>query len=410
MPRFRYRGRDKTGKIVEGMIDAANETAVALQLIQSGTNPITISQYVEAESAMQAIHKILNLDKPNLEDLGYLSRQMYSLTRAGIPLVRSVKVVLDSSNNPQLKLALMDVIASIEGGQSLANAMRTHPLVFPTLMISLVSVGENTGSLDKVFKQLSDYFEREIETKRRISMAMRYPLTVLCVIAIAIVILNIFVIPAFAQFFGQFHAQLPLPTRIIIGFSNFMVNDWPYLLIGLVVLFFSMRSYFRTAQGHLWWDKWKLTIPFIGSILSRSMLGRFARTFALCLRTGVPLLDSIGLIAKSTDNVYIGDKIMGMTTSIEHGESLTHAAIASGLFTPLVIQMLSVGEETGDIDRLLDEVANAYEEEVDYDIKRLGDAIEPILIFIIAGMVLVLALGIFLPLWDLWRVVLGTPS
>jgi MSHA biogenesis protein MshG len=407
MPRFDYHGRDGAGKEVRGIIDGVNESSVALELIRAGTTPISIAPYVEKQKAMGKLLALLKLEYPTLQDLIFLSRQLHSLTKAGVPIVRSVHVVLDSAKNYRLRLALADVLANLEGGQSLSSSMRHHPLIFPNLMTALVNVGENTGSLDEVFGQISMHFQRESATKKQISNATRYPITVLVIVSIAVAVINLFVIPAFARFFEQFKTTLPLPTRMLMATSYFFVNYWYVLIAALIGLGVVLNLYIKTRIRHRMWDRTKLRIPLIGDILKRAMLSRFARSFALSVRTGVPLLDAIGMIAKSTDNVYMADQILTMRRFIERGESLTVSATKCGMFTPLVLQMLSIGEETGEIDKLLDEVADYYEQEVDYDVKRLGDAIEPILILFIAGLVLILALGVFLPMWDIWKVALG---
>lgn len=407
MPRFQYQGRNKAGKQLVGIVDGINESAVAIELIREGTTPISIEPYVVKEPAFEKLILFLNLDAPSVQDLSFLTRQMHSLVKAGVPIVRAVHVVQESCKNYKLKVALSDVIATLESGQSLGSALRKHPLIFPTLMTALVNVGENTGSLEEVFKQLSVHFERDIRTRNQVKAALRYPIIVVIVISLAIVVINILVIPAFAKFFTQFHSTLPLPTRILISISNFFVHYWGLMLAALVGIIFGINAYVRTTKGRRQWDILKLKIPLIGDILQRAMLARFARSFALSMRTGVPLLESIGMIARSTDNVYVSEQILTMRTTIEHGESLAISASKSEMFTPLVLQMLGIGEETGEIDKLLDEVADYYEQEVDYDVKKLGDAIEPILIIIIGGMVLLLALGIFLPMWDIWKVALG---
>jgi MSHA biogenesis protein MshG len=406
MARFEYKARNKSGIEVQGLVDGVSEAVVATELLRSGIIPITISPYVEKQTALSKLKLILRLDMPSTEDLTFLSRQMHSLIKAGVPLVKAVNVVLDGSKNPQLRSALADILTALGSGQALASAMRRHPLIFPTLMTALVNVGENTGSLDQIFSQVAVHLEREMSTRKQIAMAIRYPITVLIVIAIAITVINILVIPAFSQFFTQFRVALPLPTRILIAVSNFFVHDWYILVAGIIGTIAGLITYVRAPMGRMAWDKWKLSIPLIGDILNRALLGRFARNFALSVRTGVPLLEAITMIAKTTDNTYVSEQILTMRTSITHGESLTIAATRCGMFTSLVLQMLSIGEETGEMDKLLDEVADYYEKEVDYNVKRLGDAIEPILIIGIAGIVLLLALGIFLPMWDLWKVTL----
>lgn len=407
MPRFQYVGRNKAGKEMAGIVEGVNESTVAIELIRAGTTPISIEPYVVKESTFSNLALFLNLDAPSTQDLSFLTRQMHSLVKAGVPIVRAVRIVQESCKNLKLKVALADIIATLESGQSLGSGLRKYPHIFPTLMTALVNVGENTGSLEDVFKQLSVHFERDIRTRNQIKAAIRYPIIVVSVVSIAVVIINIFVIPAFAKFFGQFHAALPLPTQIIIGVSNFFVNYWGYMLLILLGTIFGIHAYIRTTKGQRQWDIFKLKIPLVGEILKRAMLARFARSFALSMRTGVPLLESIAMIAHSTDNVYVSQQIMTMRTYIEHGESLVVAGSKSEMFTPLILQMLGIGEETGEIDRLLDEVADYYEQEVDYDVKKLGDAIEPILIILIGGMVLVLALGVFLPMWDIWKVAAG---
>ena len=407
MPRYEYKARDKSGSEVRGVIDGASESIVAAELLRSGVTPTSIAEHVEKQPALAKFKTMLRLEMPSTEDLTFLSRQMHSLIRAGVPIVKAVHVVLDSSKNFQLRAALADVLVSLESGQALAPAMRHHPLVFPTLMTALINVGENTGSLDTVFNQISVHLEREVATRKQISTAVRYPITVLIVISIAITVINVLVVPAFARFFTQFKAELPLPTRILIATSNFFVNYWYVLIAAVVGTIVGLIAYIRTPAGRRMWDKWKLTIPMIGDILKRALLGRFARSFALSVRTGVPLLEAISMIAKTTDNFYVSEQIMTMRSYIERGESLTIAATKCGMFTQLVLQMLSIGEETGEVDKLLDEVADYYEKEVDYDVKRLGDSIEPILIMVIAGIVLLLALGVFLPMWDIWKVALG---
>ncbi|MDB6096903.1 MAG: biosis protein MshG, partial [Francisellaceae bacterium] len=236
------------------------------------------------------------------------------------------------------------------------------------------------------------------------------PMTVLIVIVIAVIIINIVVIPAFASFFKQFGATLPLPTRILMATSNFMLHYWFILLAIVIASISSWIMYLNTSEGRFFWDKWKLKLPIVGSIFFRSLLARFSRSFALSIQTGVPLMESIGLIAKATDNSYVSEKIINMRQNIERGESLTQAAVNSKMFNPLVLQMLTIGEETGEIDRLLDDVAKFYEDEVDYEVKRIGAAIEPILISVIAILVLILALGVFLPMWDISKAAMSKPG
>jgi len=279
-----------------------------------------------------------------------------------------------------------------------------HPKIFNNMFVSLVSVGENSGRLDLVFKQLSDYMERDHETIKSIKTALRYPAFVLIAITIAIAIINIKVIPAFAGMFSKFGAQLPLPTRILIGISDFFVNYWLYLLVAIVAATAWIYHYVNTPEGSRVWGRKKLGLIVVGDIIERASLARYARSFGLMLNAGLPLSNALELSARAVDNPYLGDKIRGIRTGVERGEGLFQTHLVSGMFTPLVLQMISVGEESGQVDALLAEVATFYEGEVEYDVKRLSDRIEPIMIVIMAAFVTILALGIFLPMWDMYNI------
>jgi len=292
----------------------------------------------------------------------------------------------------------------LEAGTELSTAMRAHPKIFTNLFVSLVGVGENSGRLDLVFKQLSEYMERDLATMKSIKTALRYPSFVLIAITIAIAIINIKVIPAFAGMFEKFGAQLPLPTRILIGISDFFVNYWLYLFAAIVAGVAWVHHYVNTPEGSRVWGRKKLRLIVVGDIIERASLARYARSFGLMLNAGLPLSNALELSARAVDNPYLGDKIRGIRTGVERGEGLFQTHLVSGMFTPLVLQMISVGEESGQVDALLAEVAAFYESEVDYDVKQLSDRIEPIMIVIMAGFVTVLALGIFLPMWDMYSI------
>lgn len=262
-------------------------------------------------------------------------------------------------------------------------------------------MGENTGQLDTAFMQIKIYLEAECQTHRRIKAALRYPSMVVIAIILAIGIINVVVIPSFRNFFASFGAKLPLPTQILISCSDLIVNHG-WLLISLaMIISVSAFVFLHYPNGKWWWSYFKLKIPFIGDILKRAIYARFCRAFAMSVKANVPLLQAFKIVSKVVDNPYLAGKILLMRQSVERGETLFVAAKNTDMFSPLVLQMLMVGEETGEIENVLMEVADYYEQDVDYDLKRLNDAIEPLLIIIIAAMVLVLALGVFLPMWDI---------
>ncbi|WP_375751519.1 type II secretion system F family protein [Vibrio sp. HN007] len=407
MANFKYQGRSPDGSKAAGVVDAASEELAAESLINKGIIPTSIVPISDSESSFGFdLARYLTPSIP-LEALVIFCRQMYSLTKAGVPLLRAIKGLTLNSTNKQLKQALEEVGAELTNGRSLSASMKLHSKVFSPLFVSMINVGENTGRLDEVLLQLSQYYEQEVETRKRIKTAMRYPTFVVTFVVGAMFVLNIMVIPQFATMFGRFGVDLPLPTRILISTSEFFVAYWPWMIIAIIGSFIGFKVWVSGIAGREQWDKFRLKMPIVGDIVNRAQLGRFSRTFALMLRSGVPLNQSIALSAESMGNKYLELRLLEMKNAIEAGGSVSATAINAGIFTPLVIQMIAVGEETGRIDELLMEVADFYEREVDYDLKTLTARIEPILLVIVAGMVLVLALGIFLPMWGMLDVIKG---
>ena len=384
MAAYSYIGRDAKGSQIKGKLEAKSSAAAAEQLSRQQIIPISIEESKDggkqASLGQIDINELLGFDLVSLDDLIIFCRQMYALMRSGVPILRAINGMADSTTSEKLKAALITVSDQLEGGYTLSTAMNQHPKIFPPLFISLVHVGENTGKLDDAFAKLASYFDREQETRKRIKTALRYPSFVLIAIVIAMVILNIFVVPTFANMFTKLGADLPVATKILIASSDFFLNYWPHLLIGCVFAFFAIRHYVKTDKGRYWWDKRKVHLPIVGSIIERSILSRFSHSFAIVLRAGVPMTSGLNLVSDAVDNSYMKEKILTMRKSIESGESLLRSAVSSNLFTSLVLQMVAVGEETGRVDELLEEVGEYYEREVDYELGNLTAKIEPIMI------------------------------
>lgn len=400
MPHFSYKGRSIRGALVQGDLEAATMDAVATQLFNTGVTPIDITEK-EGSDKNDSVLSRFGAKRPKLDDIILFTRQMYTMMKSGVPITRAMNGIISSTRNIYLIDALKESLSYLESGRDLASSLARHPDIFPTLFISMVRVGEETGRMDEGFMRITQYLELEKETRQRIKAAIRYPIFVIAAIGIAAGVINIFVIPTFAKLFESANVPLPWQTQALIMTSDFFVAWWPLILGGIIGSIFAFRAYVSTENGRYWWDKNKLKIPIIGGILHRATLGRFARSFALAMISGVPLIQALTVVSRSVDNEYIGEHILNMRNGIEKGESLTRTATITNQFTPLVLQMLSVGEETGEVDNLLAEVADFYEREVDYDIKNLSANIEPILIIAIGIMVLILALGVFLPMWEL---------
>lgn len=411
MASFSYSARDSSGSLVQGNIDAASQGAAAQALLSKNLIPVKIaaakkavakaSKSKETSKKKSGLKIDLFVPKVSLADLVIFSRQMNSLMKAGIPILRAVKGLAETSNSVKMAAALEDVADQLERGRNLSSALHNHPEIFDQLFVSIVHVGENTGQLDMAFLQLAEYQEREQETRKQIKSATRYPLFVLIAIVSALVIMNIFVIPTFKGMFDKLGADLPPMTLFLLAMSDFFITKWELMIGAVIGGVYALKRYMKTKAGRTRWDRFKLRMPAVGDILERSLLARFCRSFSMMLKAGVPLTHALNLTADAVDNAYVSERIVGMRQNIERGESLARVAGTSGLFTPLVMQMINVGEETGRVDELLEEVAEYYEREVDYDLKTLTAKIEPILISIVSAMVLVLALGIFTPMWDM---------
>lgn len=405
MAQFQYRGRTGRGELVTGELEAETADAVAVQLFNMGVTPIDIVPAPEKTSALDELKRRMGGGKPTLDDLILFSRQMYALTKSGVPLIRGLTALAESTRNVVLRETIHDVVTTLESGRDLASSLARHPQVFSPLYVNIVRVGENAGNLEEAFLRLYDYLQLEKDTRNRIKQAFRYPTFVIVAISVAIAIVTVFVIPKFKTLFDRFDTELPLATRIILGVSDFAVAYWPVILLALIGAVVAFRLYVHTEDGRYRWDRYKLHMPIIGDIILRSTLARYARAFSMTIRSGVPLIQALTLVARAVDNEFLGDRILAMRNGVERGESLYRTSRAAGLFTPLVLQMVAIGEETGRLDDMLDEVGDFYEREVDYDIKTITARIEPILITALAVLVLILALGVFLPIWDLYKII-----
>ncbi len=390
-----------SGQVVNSDIEADSREQAASKLLSNGITPITIDPVATSQDPLDSLTKQLLKKRATLDDLILFCRQANALTRSGVPIIRAFTGLIEGTPNEELSNAIRDMITSLQSGRTLAAAMNDHPDVFPPIFVNMVQVGEQTGNLDASFAQLAFYLDLEKETRNRVKSALRYPSFVIIAIIVAMGIMNVFVIPAFSKVFAGFGAELPLPTQILLATSEFSVNYWPHICVAMFGAFMGARYYLKTPVGALWWDEKKMSLPIVGSILLRATLARFARAFAMASRSGIPILQAMNSVSQAVDNLYVAEKIDSMRLGIEKGDTLTRTAAATHLFTPLVLQMMAVGEETGAMDTLMQEVAEFYEREVDYELKSLSSAIEPILLTVVGIMVLVLALGIFLPMWDL---------
>ncbi len=402
MPFFAYKARNARGELVQGVLEGADNNAVADQLFNNGINPIEITVTSgPGDDGADGWMAHLFGDKVQPMDVQLFSRQMYTLMKAGVPILRGLAGLQESSTNKAFTRVLQDVRESLDSGRELSAALRRQSQVFSPFYISMVRVGEMTGQMEEVFLRLFDFLEFEREMRERVRTALRYPSFVIMAMVAAMAVINLFVIPAFAKVFAGFHTELPLMTRILLGTSNFTVQYWPLFLVMIAAAVTGFRLYVGTVDGKYKWDKLKLRLPVAGPIILKGTLARFARSLALASKSGVPIVQGLSVVAQVVDNAYIAGRVEQMRDGVERGESILRTAATAGVFTPVVLQMIAVGEETGELDNLMQEIAEMYEREVEYEVRNLSSQIEPILIVGLGVLVLILALGVFLPMWDL---------
>lgn len=398
MPIFNYIGRDASGKQVQGTLNAQTREGVAQKLMESQVIPIKIT----LDSGRRFSW---NIDifpvKLKIEEMVAFCRQMAIMMRVGISIVDSLAHIGQTSSSPVFKKILPQMAEAISSGSTLTDALKKHPRYFNQVFVNVIAASESSGRLEQGFNQLSSYMQLADKTTKRIKSATRYPMIVLSTAVIAVVVVNFFVIPTFSDMFSKLGEDLPLPTQIMMATSSFMKTHWLLILLCIVLLLVGFKLFKKTPKGALLWSRIVLRLPVAGKIIRNALLGRFARMFAMIIETGIPLIKGIDLVAQTIGNEHMTTKVYQMKEGIEHGEGLTQVASKAKIFPPMIIQMLNIGEETGAMDTLLSEVAQYYEGEVEYDLNRLGDLIEPILLLMMGSIVLMLALGVFLPMWGM---------
>lgn len=399
MANYNYVARNSSGESFDGTLAASTAAEVAAELFKQGLVPIAIE--LVKEKSVSIFKKELFPKKIKTEELIYFCRQLYVLIKAGVPIISAMQRIDSAVQSAELKKVLRSISNDLSAGSSLSEAFAKYPKIFSTIFVSMVRTGEAGGKLEESFDQISKYIGLEEKTQKRVSATLRYPITVLCVLLVGFLIVNFFVIPSFAKMYAQMHQELPQLTLILIATSNFLTQHYVAIFLAVIFIVFLFKHYIHTKSGAMRWGRIKLRIFIFGPIVHKVLLGRFAKIFAMTLHAGVPITQALVLVANTMGYPHIIESLHKMSQGIEEGRTLTEMAIRSQLFSPLVIQMLNIGEESGAIDTLLEEVAEYYEREVDYDLDRLGDLMEPAILSILAVFLLIFAGGTFLPMWNM---------
>lgn len=401
MSNFRYRGRSGRGDLVTGKLDAASVDVVAARLLNLGITPLQIEPDSAMDTSIHDFMRRIGAGRPRSADLVLFSRQMYAITKSGLPLLRGLRGLAQATHNAILRDALLDVLQSLESGRDFASSLSRYPEIFSPLFLSMVRVGESTGTLDNAFLRLCEYLDQDQDVQDRVKSALRYPLIVVIMIGLAVGVITVFVIPNFAPLFKILGNDIPWPTRAIMGTSDLVIKHGVALVASAVLAIAGIRRYIKTEAGRYRWDGYKLKIPVLGELLRQSILSRVTRSLAVSLDAGLPMIQALTLLSRSAGNEFLAERLLRLRDAVERGDSLSRAATASGVFPSLVLQMMLVGEETGELTRLLQEIAGFYQREVDYRLKNLTAMLEPLLLIVVGGLVLILALGVFLPMWNM---------
>ncbi len=400
MPTFKYRARDRLGKAIEGKVESPTLQLAGDQIHRLGYLPISVEE-VGTSSAFNLLDRFDRLKRVRLEDLVVFSQQLSTVYKAGLPLLTSLSNLKDQAENKKLQNVLDQVCEDVGNGNPLFSSMSKHPDVFSSVYVNMIRAGETSGRLGETLDRFVTLANRELQTRQRLKEATRYPKIVIFSVIIAFAVLIAFVIPRFASTFAQFNMPLPLPTRIMIAINHLFQTYWYLVLGALLGVSFSVRHYLKTEKGKYLWDKLKTRIPVLGPLFLKIGLSRFTNTFGMLNRSGIPILQALEITSTTVDNILLSQSIEKVRQKVSQGSTLTEALKESGRFTPLVIQMISVGESSGTLDEMLARVTDYYDVEVENAMKKLPTYIEPALTLFLGGVVLLLALAVFLPWWNM---------
>ncbi len=400
MPHFQFRAINDNGQYIEDVIEASSTASVAEKLDSWGYVPLKIKETKEGSSRLFG-----SKEKVKVDDVVLFTRQLHTLLKAGVPLLASLEALMDQGTNVTFRDIVQDIYLTIEGGNSFSEALSKHPAVFPKLYVSSIKAGELSGQLDDVLGRMAEVLEHEKNTRDKLKSAMRYPIIVVIALVIAFVVLIVLVVPRFAAMFTQLGAQLPLPTRMLIATSKFLQHDLHFISLGLFLFYYGFKRYIKTSKGRLWWDTQILKLPIFGDLLMKNALSRFSKMFETLNRSGLPILQTLDIVAETVGNEKIGEEVRKISEGVQRGEGIARPMKRSKIFPTLVVRMVAIGEQSGSMEEMLSTISNHYDLEVDYAIKNMTSMIEPMLTVVLGAFILFLALSIFLPMWNVMSLI-----
>jgi type IV pilus assembly protein PilC len=392
---YTYRARDGRGNLLTGTLVADSRDLVRTRLREMGHTPISVE--VQRSGLKMEIHLS---NRVKLKDLAVFSRQFATMINSGLPILKALSILENQTESGPLVKAVADVRLEVERGNSLSGALSKHPKVFNNLYVAMVRSGEAGGVLEQVLERLAMNLEREVSLRHKIKSAMTYPVVVLGFVLLIMMAMLLFIVPQFKNIYASLHGTLPFPTRILLAVSNILKKDFLWVIVASVAFVIGWRRYLKTKGGREFWDKLKLKVPVFGSLMQKTALARFSRVLSVLNKSGVPILQSLDVVAETVNNTLMAKAIADVQEAVKGGESLARPLARHPVFPPMVVQMLAVGEETGALDTMLEKVAAFYDDEVGAAVDSLTSMIEPIMIFFVGGAVGLSVIALYLPMFN----------
>ena len=402
MPIFEYAGIDSKGKRSAGSVDAENERAARAKLRRMGVFPTSIGAEGSGGAKKAGLSMSVDvgkfLQRVKIQEVAVMTRQLSTLVGANIPLVDALAALVDQIENPKLRSIMAGVREKVIEGSKLSDALRGHPKIFGDLYVNMINAGENSGALEVVLARLADFTEGQSKLRSKVIGAMIYP-AIMSIVGVALMIMLLtFVVPKVTKIFVDMKATLPLPTRMLMAASNAVTDYWYVVILVIAALVYGVRRYLKTPAGRAWWDRKSLNLPLFGKLNRMVIVSRFTRTLATLLSSGVPLLNAMDIVRAIITNTRLRDVIEQTRDSVREGQSVAEPLKRSGEFPPIVTHMIAIGEKTGELERMLERIADTYDAEVDNTVSTLTTLLEPIMILVMAGIVSFIVMSILLPI------------
>ncbi len=394
MATYNFRAINHAGQVVVDAIEAPNVGFVTEHLDRLNYLPLQIT---EKRSAPITSKK----KKIDPKEVIVFTKQFATLFKAGVPLVGCLQALEEQASSDSMREVIKKVTSEIQSGKTLHESLRGHPQAFSQLYVDMIRVGEIGGVLDEVLTRLVGFLSHDLEIRTNIKKATRYPIIVMCGIIVACVILIMLVVPRFVEIFKKMKVDLPVPTKILIAINTGLTDYWMIVLPMLVAAAFGARHFLKTPYGRRWWDEKKMHLPIFGSLTVKTYLSRFAKTFETLNRSGLPILQTLSVISQTIGNIIVSDEVIRASNAVKEGQGLAVPLKKSAIFPPVVVQMISIGEKSGSLDTMMTNIAEYYDEEIDYTVKNLTTLIEPMITVALGGVILFIALAIFMPMWDM---------